>query len=752
MKIGRRCFLSFLIGGAAGTALTPLPWKLTDDLSIWTQTWPWTPVPPDGEINYVNSTCMLCSGGCGITVRKIDDRAVKIEGMKDHPVNNGGLCIMGLSGLQLLYGPRRVKEPMKRVGERGEGRWEKISWDAAIAELAQKLNTVRGSSPESVACITDESFGTVPQLFKRFMAAYGSPNLMVTPTIQDSYEQTLKLMQGGDGIPGFDLENSKFVLSFGCGILEGWGSSSRMFQAHSRWTETGGKLVQVEPRLSVTAAKADKWVSLNPGTEAVLALGIAQVIIKDGLYNKDFVEKHCAGFEDWEGEDGKKYKGFKNFVLEAFTPDTVARLTGVSGNMIQDLATNFAGAEKPIALAGRGKGYTPGSLHEFMAIHALNALVGNINQEGGVWTLDRPDYIRWGEPAQDPVAQKGNGTPRIDGAGTERYANTRSMVNTFAEAVNNGAAVEVLLVSGENPCYTLRGGEAVKKAFEKIPYIVSFSPYMDETAAGADLILPNHTYLERYQDVPAPFGLPIPIIGMTRPVVKPECDTKHVGDTLILTAKKMGGSVGDAFGWDDYESCLKETLGDLWGTLESDGFLVNADYRPPAWERAFGNESKKFQFFNESYAHGNNKDIFSQLRIEGDPGAFPLILVPAESMRIASGPVADTPFVMKTIPDDVLKDKEIFVEVNPATAAAYGLRDGKSAALSTPAGRARVRVNLCEGIRPGMVAMPTGLGRSANSRYIANKGVNFNDLIRPVPDPISGLDSAWGIRAKLERA
>ena len=115
MKIDRRSFLSFAIGGAAGTALTPMAWKVTDDLSIWTQMWPWTPVPPDGEASYVNSTCSLCPGGCGITVRKIDDRVVKVEGMKGHPVNDGGICVLGLSGTQLLYGPMRVKTPLKKV-------------------------------------------------------------------------------------------------------------------------------------------------------------------------------------------------------------------------------------------------------------------------------------------------------------------------------------------------------------------------------------------------------------------------------------------------------------------------------------------------------------------------------------------------------------------------------------------------------------------------------------------------------------
>ena len=124
MKIDRRCFLSLGIGVTAGTALSPLPWKITDDLSIWSQMWPWTPVPARGEASYATSTCTLCKGGCGISVRKVGERVVKIEGLSEHPVNDGGICLLGLSGPQLLYGPQRIKRPLKRVGERGQGRWQ----------------------------------------------------------------------------------------------------------------------------------------------------------------------------------------------------------------------------------------------------------------------------------------------------------------------------------------------------------------------------------------------------------------------------------------------------------------------------------------------------------------------------------------------------------------------------------------------------------------------------------------------------
>ena len=290
MKIGRRGFLSFVIGGAAGTALSPLPWKLTDDSSIWTQMWPWTPVPEDGEASYVNSVCTLCSGGCGITVRKIDERAVKIEGMKGHPVNNGGACLLGLSGLQLLYGPTRIKSPLKRTGKSGQGGWEKISWKEAVSEIVEKLGNLRSKGQShTVGFVSGSDRGTVPRLFERFLTAYGSPNLMRMPSVRDSYELTLHMMQGVQALPGFDFENADFILSFGSGIIDGWGSPVRMFRANSAWQNANVKVIQIEPRLSNTAAKSSKWIPINPGTETALAMGLAHVIIKEYLYDTDFI-------------------------------------------------------------------------------------------------------------------------------------------------------------------------------------------------------------------------------------------------------------------------------------------------------------------------------------------------------------------------------------------------------------------------------------------------------------------------------
>ena len=741
MKIARRSFLSFLLGGAAGTALSPLPWKLMDDSSIWTQMWPWTPVPEDGAASYVNSSCTLCPGGCGITVRKIDDRAVKIEGMNGHPVNNGGLCILGLSGLQLLYGPTRVKTPLKRVGKRGQGRWEKISWKDAVSQVAETLGDLREKGQShTVGYISDSDRGTVPRLFERFLTVYGSPNLMRTSSIIDSYELTLYLMQGAQALPGFDFENANFILSFGSGILDGWGSPVRMFRANSTWCNTGGKVIQIESRLSNTAAKSDKWIPINPGTEAALALGIAHVMIKESLYDAEFVNYYSEGFEDW-----------KRFVLDEYGPDSIATLTGIDSTTIIALARSFARASKPLAICGRGQGTTPGSLNECMAVHALNALVGNINKKGGIFAVAEPDYINWRPVEMDAAAAAGMQKDRLDGAGSKKYPFSRYLLNRLPQALNSGEPYppNVLFVAGTNPLYQMADSKAVKKAFDKVPFVVSFSSYMDETAQNADLILPNHTYLERYQDIPTPAGIPKPVIGLSRPVVEPLYHTKHTGDVIILLAKAMGGNIADAFAWNNYDECLKQTLGYKWQVMVEKGFWSYPDFFVQTHEESFDTVSGKFEFAPKETGLPQE---FKPVGIDGDKTDYPLLLIPYDSIRLANGVIGDPPFVMKTVDDTVLKGTDVFIELNPKTAGEHGLREGQLAMLSTPVGKARVKVNLFDGIMPGIVALPRGLGHTAFDDYLAGKGINFNELMGPVEDSVSGLDAAWGIRVKLAKA
>ena len=737
MKIDRRSFWAFVLGGAAGTALSPLPWKVTDDIAIWTQNWPWTPIPEKGEITYTNSTCTLCPGGCGISVRKAGERVVKIEGQPDHPVNDGGICALGASGAQLLYGQTRVKSPMKKVN----GSWRMISWEDALTEVVDKLTDLRSKGlSHTLAIISDSDRGTVGELFNRFLAAYGSPNFIRTPSIQDSYELSLYLTQGVRAMAGFDLSRSDFVLSFGSGVIEGWQSPIYMFQSRSSLVADGGKLIQVEPRLSKTAAKSNDWIAVNPGTEGALALGIAHEIIKQKLYKRAFIDNYTSGFAAYE----KK-------IIDGYPPDIVSKMTGLAPEKISELAQKFAAAKKPLAICGRGQGSDPGSVQEFLAVQCLNALVGNMNMPGGQTSVPEPDYISWPDVERDKVAARGAQNERVDGAGSGDYALARYLLTRLPGAIDSAqeSPIQALFVANSNPLHALPDTQVVARAFEKIPFVVSFSSIMDETAASADLILPNHLYLERYEDVAAASGFPKPIIGMVRPVVEPLFNTRHTGDVIIQIAKGIGRHIADAFSWESYEACLEETLGDIWDTLMEQGYWLDEAFSAPHWSGMFETESSRFEFVNSEI---DNLPGYNPVKPEGDESHYPMVLIPYDSMRLNTGDVASPPFLVKAVEDTILQGNDVLVEVNPATAKDLGLRQGAVAKLATPKGHARVRVYLWEGIMPGLVGLVRGLGHTAFDRYLAGKGVNYNTLSVAVEDAATGHNAAWGIRAKLSRA
>ncbi len=739
MKVDRRKFLSFVVGGAAGTALSPLPWKLVDDSSIWSQNWPWTPVPEDGEVSYEPTTCSLCPGGCGIIVRKIKDRVVKIEGIKGHPVNDGGICILGLAGLQLLYGPTRVKTPLKREGARGSGKWRKISWADAISEVAGQLNSLRSSDKaDTIGCIGGSDRGVTPNLLKRLTSACGSNNFFRTPSMQDSYETALQLMHGKKAMAGFDFENADFILSFGSGILDGWGSPVRMFKANSNWKTNKTPVIQIEPRLSNTAAKADQWLPVNPGTEADLAFSLINIIIEKGLYDSNFVNNYSLGFAD-----------LKQLVKDKYKPAKIAQATGLKSSDIEKLALKFADARRPLAICGSGQGHTPGSLKTFVAVHALNALTGRVNSKGGVWAVEEPDYIKWPEVQKDKPAVKGLAQARIDGA-KSKYPLSQYLLNQLPDAVNSEskASLQALLIADANPFYTMPDNKAAQEAFNKIPFIVSFSSYMDETATNADLILPNHIYLERFEDIPTATGFAGPFIGLSRPIVKPQFNTQALGDSLISIVRTMGGTVAASFPWADYKTCLVQTLGSKWPALSKKGYWVDSRFMVPGWTEGFKTASQKFNFSNKDLMMVYN----SRPIIPEGSDSFPLLLLPYDSIRLANGYIGDPPFVIKTVADTVLKGKKSFVEINPITAKKYKLKQGSTAILSTPKGQAQVKVHLFEGLMPGLIAMPRGLGHTAYDNYLAGKGINFNELIGTQADPVSGQDAAWGIKAKIARA
>jgi anaerobic selenocysteine-containing dehydrogenase len=230
-------------------------------------------------------------------------------------------------------------------------------------------------------------------------------------------------------------------------------------------------------------------------------------------------------------------------------------------------------------------------------------------------------------------------------------------------------------------------------------------------------------------------------------VIEPLYDTRHVGDVIIQLAQEVGGTVAQAFPWDDYQGCLEETLEEL-ASLRQEGFMVNGELSNSNGSDTFETESSKFEFSNKAI---KALPPYARVPAEGDESFYQLLLVPYDSMRLTSGYVGSPPFLVKALEDSILKGNDVLVEVNPATAKKLGLSNGQDATLSTSAGSGRVKVYFFDGIMPGVIAIPRGLGHIGDNKFLDGKGVNYNTLSIPVEDPATGLDASWGVRAKLAK-
>jgi anaerobic selenocysteine-containing dehydrogenase len=725
-----------------------------------------------------------------------------------------------MGGLQLLYNADyRFTSPMKRVGPRGAGRFVPVSWKEALEMLAARISDLRKKgTPEALVGVDGNRSGsTMSALVQRLLQAVGSPNYMTVPTLEDTYDAANALMVGTESPMAYDLEHADYILSFGAGLIEGWGSPGRVLHTWGRWHEEPlqGKvpIVQIESRASTTASKSDQWMAVKPGTEAALALGMAHVIIKENAYDEDFLTNHAHGFESWLSADGRYHKGFKAMVLESYAPAQVAQITGLSAETVVSLAKAFAKAKAPIAVYGKGKGVLNSSLYECMAVQSLNGLVGNINKPGGVLVHDPLPLTPLPDIYPDAVARKGLDTPRLDQAGTTRYPFSRSLFTHLSRAIvrSKPSPVDTLLVFAANPAYSLPDGGSFRKALARVPFIVSFSPYRDETAMMADLVLPDHTYLEKMDDVVWPMGLQYPLYGLMSPVVEPVYNTQNSGDAILRLAKQMGGSVASAFPWKNYEEVLKlraeglylsppgrvtfqgkiqpwkqlaegpsvtagyDSFEDMWKKVKSSGFW----YRPShsfGWAGAFKTPTGKFEFYSTRiekafHQHARTRTTEKALEEMGlranvdeiplphyepvpthrDASLYPLVMVPYEMVYLSTGWLPSPPFHKKTIFPNQLQEDESFADIHPRTAAEHGLGQDDRATVETPRGKLQVRVNLFEGAMPGMVYIPMGFGHTAYDEFLEGKGVNPLDIVHAPQDPLSGYPLWWHTPAKITK-
>lgn len=822
-RINRLQFLKMLGCGSAAS--------LAGAAGLWPASWagvkePPSELPPEliaeeiesdwllGHEKWVPSFCLQCPTGCGIKVRVIGGRAVKIEGNPYYPVNLGRLCPKGQAGLQVLYDPDRIKGPLKRVGERGLNQWESISWEQALNEVARELKKLRDKGmPHTLAIMSGRSRGQMVTLIERFLKAYGSPNDLRRDSVAtESIKIGNYLTQGHRNYFAYDWDNTNYVLSFGLGFLEAGRPAMRLLRAyghlHQGRAGRRAKIVQVDPRFSITSAKADEWVPINPGTDGALALGLAYVIIRRGLYGEKFVREQCFGFDEWADDKGQHHQGFQQMVLQEYSPSFVSQITGVPEETINRLAEEFAGHRPAVAIAGRGVSMRSNAIFTQMAINSLNALVGSIGEVGGIWEQPEPPLEELAPVVKDPVAEEGLGHSRIDAAASHFYPLSENVFHRLADRLLSGEpySLQALFLYYTNPLYSSAEPDKIRRALEKIPFMVSFSPFMDESTAYSDIILPDHTYLERWQDdVPDP-AVTFPVFGLRQPVIEPLYNTMNSGDVFLKLAKALGSPMAEALPWPTFVDLIKERVKGLWkaqqnsmGTNGSFEELWNkllsegGWWAPVPWEieqESKPKDGKRFYFYSTElykrlkaaaeYEQLSQKDLglsfaeaqervfvrlgivargdkvymphYVPLQLIGNKDEFPFHLIVYKTMTQAEGRGANVPNLQEIFGLQVRKQWDSWVEMNPRTAELLGVVDGDEVWVESPVGRLKGRVVLFPGVSPEMVHIPHGLGHQDYGHWAKGRGINPNWLLQDQCDLLGGTAAWFSTRVKMYKA
>jgi anaerobic selenocysteine-containing dehydrogenase len=593
-------------------------------------------------------------------------------------------------------------------------------------------------------------------------------------------------------------EEVNYVLSFGASLLEASRPSLRNLWGYGylRRGRPGirGKLVQIEPRFSVTASKADQWVPIYSGTDGALALGIAHWIIKEKKYDKDFVGRYTFGFEDWEGGDGKTHIGFKTLVLNEYSPGQVSLITGIPEERIVQIAQEFSSYRPSIAISGRGVGMQTNGTYSQMAINSLNALIGSIDTRGGLLVQRKPPFQEWPPLQRDEVAEKGLSQLRIDGAGSMPFPFAEEVPYILSERIEKGKPypVETLFLYYTNPLFSIPEPDKFLTVLEKIPWIVSFSPFMDETTAYADLVLPDGTYFERWQDDHVEPGLGFPMFGLRSPVLeKPLYDVRNTGDVIIQMARNLGGAVAKSFPWKDFQEALRDAVRgvfaskrgsiqtkdfeEFWKALIDQGGWWDSSYPFGEWKRRFNTPSGKFEFYSLRMEQGLREasrrsskgldQILKELKIEvrGDSvflphfekprsvgeEEYPFHLIHYKLMTAAEGRGGNQPFLQEIFGPHLKEKWNSWVEINPETAKSMEIQDGDLIWVESKIGKLKAKARLFPGTDPKCVHIPYGQGHKAYGRWAKGRGINPNELLVRDYDYLGGFVSHFSTRVKV---
>ena len=663
---------------------------------------------------YIPSMCEMCVWRCGLLAKVVNGRVVKLEGNPDHPHSNGKLCPRGQSGLMNTYDPDRVLTPLVRVGKRGEGKFRKASWDEALGIVADGMQNIKTRYGAEAMVFSTTHCLSQPQ-FENLLNAFGSPNYGTQRSLCFNAMIVSNLMTYGMEEPNRDYSQLKYILLTGRNLMEAISTSetSSLSQAIDR----GVKVVYLDPRFTKTAAKATEWLAIKPGTDLAFHLALLNVLVSEHLYNATFVSTYTEGFDQLASS------------ITQYTPEWAAGITGIPADTISRIAREFAAAA-PYALAHNGW-RTSNFVNSFQterAIAILNALVGNWNVAMFPSTGEESGVL--GAPPQPAYPR--NSAMRLDGV-PWKYPYVPLGIGVFQElreAVLAGAPYQAhgWFIARQNPAMSLPDRGRTLQAFGKMDFIVTMDIIMNDSAWFSDVVLPESSYLERYD--------PLNIVGDKAFLRQPVIESQGEGKSALWIYKQLGTLLGlaDYFQYADEEDYLKQQLAPLGVSLadvRQKGYVdlpdEGTDFSEPNWNTP----STKIEIYSSTLAGGNFPGV-PQWEEPPAPKAEQFYLLTGKVAQFTQFGTQNNQYLHKYMDDPRLW-------MNATAAKNLGLADNDAVEVTSEAGKVHVRLQATQAIRSDCVYLTPGFGHLSKGLTTAyGVGACDSDLHVTYTDPVSG--------------
>ncbi|WP_244147984.1 MULTISPECIES: molybdopterin-dependent oxidoreductase [Prosthecochloris] len=671
----------------------------------------------DGQERVVHSFCEHCFWRCGIAAHVRDGKIYKITGSEHHPLSNGRLCPRGTGGIGQIYDPDRLAHPLIREKKGGKTSYRKASWDEAITYTAERLYKIKEQyGPQAIAML-HHGYGYT--FFKEMFKAFGV-NKFAKPSYDfccgPRHQGFIFTYGHSAGTPeGIDIENSKYILFFGTHYGENMHNTA--VQEISEGIRRGLKIVVFDPRFSTLAGKAEKWLPIKAGTDIAMMQAIMNVLISEDLYDKQFVAENTVGFDELWAE------------VQQMTPEKAAEITDISADDIREIARNYASHAPAAAVhPGRRTQWYADGTQRVRAIAILNALVGNYKMPGGVVKYEKykvPKAAHHEYPAfEKEVWSK---YPLFTDIKPE---NTIASHEVMQQAISG--EVKAMFVYGVNVPETITMGR--KKALEalnNIDFLVAVDTLPMEVTGYADVVLPESTYLERYDDLDGGRPYRTPFVALRQPVVEPMFDSKPGNEIARMLAEKLELHGVFEESVEEYLDKRLKMAGSSLEEVKKTGVLKNPEptdlYRKPGEPLTFKTPSGKIELASSKMKEAGFDAVPKFIQHPDAPEGYYRVLTGRKPM-LTFGRTANNRF-LNELP--TARENEIWV--NPEVAAKHQLSHGESIHLKNQAGVVSefpIKVKVTQRIRQDAVYMVHGYGHYFKKlKWAHAKGASHNQLI-----------------------